>query len=173
MTGVQTCALPICATWLAMKKNLHSADEIIAALQSEPLKFNPDPKKPILKCGSVDITDEIRSETITSEVSKFAAMPELRAVLVKLQREIIESAPKGIVVEGRDIGTTVAPNSQLKIFLTADLKARAKRRESELNTNQDLSESLSVRDEKDSTRATSPLEQALDAVVVEIGRAHV
>ena len=64
-------------------------------------------------------------------------MPEVRAELLTLQRKIIEEAQHGIVVEGRDIGTVVAPQSQLKIFLTADLEARAKRREAELNTDKD------------------------------------
>ena len=121
----------------------------------------------MLKCGEIDISDAIRSEEVTSQVSKFAAMPEIRSVLVALQREIISNAEKGIVVEGRDIGTVVAPNAHLKIYLTADLNARAKRREAELNTNEDLSQSLATRDEKDSTRQTSPLEQAVDAVLVD------
>jgi GTP-binding protein len=94
-------------------------------------------------------------------------MPEVRAELLTLQRKIIEEAQRGIVVEGRDIGTVVAPQSQLKIFLTADLQARAKRREAELNTDKDLAESLALRDEKDSTRQTSPLEKAIDAVEVD------
>ncbi|MEY2691292.1 MAG: hypothetical protein RLZ80_559, partial [Actinomycetota bacterium] len=131
------------------------------------LTFNPDPNKPNLKCGKVDITEAIRSEEITSNVSTFAAMPEVRAELLTLQRKIIEEAQRGIVVEGRDIGTVVAPQSQLKIFLTADLQARAKRREAELNTDKDLAESLALRDEKDSTRQTSPLEKAIDAVEVD------
>jgi GTP-binding protein len=140
---------------------------LVSALRDEKLTFNPDPNKPNLKCGKVDITEAIRSEEITSNVSTFAAMPEVRAELLTLQRKIIEEAQRGIVVEGRDIGTVVAPQSQLKIFLTADLEARAKRREAELNTDKDLTESLALRDEKDSTRQTSPLEKAVDAVEVD------
>jgi GTP-binding protein len=164
---LDTGALYRGATWLALNKKITNQTELVLALRDEKLTFNPDPNKPNLKCGKVDITEAIRSEEITSNVSTFAAMPEVRAELLTLQRKIIEEAQRGIVVEGRDIGTVVAPQSQLKIFLTADLEARAKRREAELNTDKDLAESLALRDEKDSTRQTSPLEKAIDAVEVD------
>ena len=164
---LDTGALYRGATWLAMQKNIASANELIDALKENPLTFNPDPTKPILKCGKTDITEQIRSEEVTAKVSTFAAMPEVREVLVSLQRKIINEASKGIVVEGRDIGSVVAPSAQLKIYLTADLEARAKRREAELNVDKDLSQSLAVRDEKDSSRKVSPLEKALDAVEVD------
>ncbi len=164
---LDTGALYRGATWLALNKKITNQTELVSALRDEKLTFNPDPNKPNLKCGKVDITEAIRSEEITSNVSTFAAMPEVRAELLTLQRKIIEEAQRGIVVEGRDIGTVVAPQSQLKIFLTADLEARAKRREAELNTDKDLAESLALRDEKDSTRQTSPLEKAVDAVEVD------
>ena len=164
---LDTGALYRGATWLALNKKITNQTELVSALRDEKLTFNPDPNKPNLKCGKVDITEAIRSEEITSNVSTFAAMPEVRAELLTLQRKIIEEAQRGIVVEGRDIGTVVAPQSQLKIFLTADLQARAQRREAELNTDKDLAESLALRDEKDSTRQTSPLEKAIDAVEVD------
>lgn len=164
---LDTGALYRGATWLAIQKNITNSQELVAAIRSEKLSFNPDPDKPFLKCGKTDITQAIRDEAITSQVSTFAAMPEVRAELLGLQREIINSAGKGIVVEGRDIGTVVAPQAHLKIFLTADLEARAKRREAELNTDQDLADSLAQRDHKDSTRITSPLERAIDAVEVD------
>ena len=155
------------ATWLALNKNITDQAELVLALREEKLSFNADPNKPNLKCGKVDITDAIRSEEITSNVSTFAAMPEVRAELLTLQRKIIDEAERGIVVEGRDIGTVVAPQAQLKVYLTADLEARAKRREAELNTEKDLTSSLAIRDEKDSTRTTSPLEKAIDAVEID------
>ena len=164
---LDTGALYRGATWLAMQKNITDANKLVEALMDEKLTFNPDPEKPILKCGKVDITDAIRTEEVTAQVSTYAAMPEVRAELLLLQRKIISDAKRGVVVEGRDIGTVVAPQSHLKVYLTADLDARAKRREAELNTDKDLAQSLAVRDEKDSTRAASPLEQALDAVVVD------
>ena len=164
---LDTGALYRGATWLALNKNITDQAELVLALREEKLSFNADPNKPNLKCGKVDITDAIRSEEITSNVSTFAAMPEVRAELLTLQRKIIDEAERGIVVEGRDIGTVVAPKAQLKVYLTADLEARAKRREAELNTEKDLTSSLAIRDEKDSTRTTSPLEKAIDAVEVD------
>ena len=164
---LDTGALYRGATWLAIRKNISNAQDLVEVIRNEKLIFNPDPDNPTLKCGKTDITQAIREELITAQVSTFAAMPEVRAELLILQRAIINSAPKGIVVEGRDIGTVVAPQSQLKIYLTADLQARAKRREAELNTDQDLADSLAQRDHKDSTRKTSPLEQAVDAVEVD------
>lgn len=164
---LDTGALYRGATWLALNENITDQAELVLALREEKLSFNADPNKPNLKCGKVDITDAIRSEEITSNVSTFAAMPEVRAELLTLQRKIIDEAERGIVVEGRDIGTVVAPQAQLKVYLTADLKARAKRREAELNTEKDLTSSLAIRDEKDSTRTTSPLEKAIDAVEID------
>ena len=164
---LDTGALYRGATWLAMQKQISDANDLVEALQNEKLSFNSDPEKPTLKCGKKDISDEIRSEEVTSKVSTYAAMPEVRAYLVEMQRKVISDATKGIVVEGRDIGTVVAPNAHLKVFLTADLDARAKRREAELNSDKDLAESLAVRDEKDSTRKVSPLEIAIDAVEID------
>ena len=164
---LDTGALYRGATWLAMQKNISDGVKLVEALLEQKLTFNPDPEKPTLKCGKVDITDAIRDESVTAQVSTFAAMPEVRAELLFLQRKIIEDAQRGIVVEGRDIGTVVAPQSHLKVYLTADLNARAKRREAELNTDQNLAESLAVRDEKDSTRKVSPLEKAIDAVEID------
>ena len=164
---LDTGALYRGATWLALKENIKEASDLLDALDKSPLKFNSDPKSPTLKCGKFDITTEIRSEEVTNAVSTFAAMPEIRKELVALQRRIIDEAQRGIVVEGRDIGTVVAPNAQLKVYLTADLAARAKRREAELNTTNDLADALAIRDQKDSTRTVSPLERALDAVEID------
>lgn len=164
---LDTGALYRGATWLALQKNIATADALLKELAENPLVFNPSPENPTLKCGDNEITTEIRSLEVTEQVSTFAAMPEIRSFLVAQQRAIINQAKRGIVVEGRDIGTIVAPNAQLKLFLTADLAARAKRREAQLQVSQDLSESLALRDEKDSKRKISPLERAVDAVEID------
>ena len=164
---LDTGALYRGVTWLALNKKLTEATEILIALKNEPLLFNPNPVEPILKCGKFDITKEIRSELVTENVSAISALPEIRQELVKIQQEIIANSKTGIVVEGRDIGTVVAPNAQLKVFLTADLDARANRRETEIGTDKDLKQSLANRDEKDSTRKVSPLEPALDAYLLD------
>ena len=104
-------------------------------------------------------------------MSSISANPAIRQELLGLQHKIIEKADRGIVVEGRDIGTVVAPKAPMKIFLTADLDARAARRDAELaDTSQGVDavgESLSNRDHVDSTRAVSPLAAAEDAVVID------
>jgi GTP-binding protein len=95
-------------------------------------------------------------------------MPEIRRELLNLQHRIIDAAERGIVVEGRDIGTVVAPEAGLKIYLTADLDARATRRENETEDKSvDVKQSLDNRDAIDSTRAVSPLVMAADAVEVD------
>ena len=96
---LDTGALYRGATWLALKDELLTAEELIVGLKKSRLIFNPDPNSPTLKCGDTDITNAIRSEEVTSKVSTFAAMPEVREVLVDLQREIINQAERGIVVE--------------------------------------------------------------------------
>jgi GTP-binding protein len=100
-------------------------------------------------------------------------MPKIRKYLFEIQRKYIADAPIGIVVEGRDIGTVVAPEAQLKVYLHADIDARASRRESEMTESigrEEVSKSLSSRDEIDSTRDISPLTQAKDAAVIDSTR---
>ena len=107
---------------------------------------------------------------VTNRVSEIAADPVVRAYLLEIQREIINNAARGIVVEGRDIGTTVWPDAELKIFLTADLEARAARRSAELNeeiTKGEVGAALSTRDAIDSNRSASPLRKNDDQVVVD------
>ena len=168
---LDTGALYRAATWLALKENLSEGWEIIAALRKEPITFKTSPLQPEIFCGDVDITTEIRTMRVTDRVSEFSQIPELRDFLVALQREVIENAPTGIVVEGRDIGTVVAPEAHLKVFLYADLHARATRREDELSEKKieqvdaaKVAESLSSRDEIDSNRRISPLKPAPDAL---------
>jgi GTP-binding protein len=108
---------------------------------------------------------------VTNKVSLIAADPEIRAELLLLQRSIIDKAERGIVVEGRDIGTVVCPDAALKVYLTADIDARTSRRENELNDSniatEVVTESLTSRDELDSSRKTSPLTMASDAVHID------
>jgi GTP-binding protein len=164
---LDTGALYRAATFLALRESVSEAWEIIAAIKNNEITFNGDPADPRIFCGEVDITTDIRSARVTDNVSQFAALPELRSYLVDLQRRFIDEAIGGIVVEGRDIGTVVAPQAELKVFLYADLQARALRREAELTGDQvvgDVAASLDSRDRIDSTRAVSPLRPASDAL---------
>jgi len=108
-----------------------------------------------------DVEDDIRTEQINVAVSVVAANPEVRASMVARQRELATAQPLGTVVEGRDITTVVFPHASAKIFLTASLEERARRRGDESEG------SVARRDEADSTRIASPLRQAHDALVLD------
>lgn len=170
---LDTGALYRALTLLAIENGIEEFSEIPMHLSGPPahaLLWIGDPQDPQVLLGSRSVTAEIRSEQVTSRVSAVAANPQVRSHLLAVQRAIINSAPRGIVVEGRDIGTTVWPDAELKIFLTADLHARAARRSAELATNTDsaqVQQALAARDQLDSTRDTSPLRQVDDQVIVD------
>ena len=164
---LDTGALYRAITWLALEENRTEALEIVEAAKFHEISFITDPENPKVFLGDRDLSQEIRSARVTDNVSQISQLPEIRAYLVEMQRKIIEDSPTGIVVEGRDIGTVVAPDAQLKIFLYADLQARALRRELELEgigATETVAQSLQSRDSIDSTRRVSPLRPAEDAL---------
>jgi cytidylate kinase len=113
-----------------------------------------------------DVTEAIRSPEVTARASEVAARPEVRAQLVVRQRELIRSGD--YVAEGRDIGTVVAPDAELKVFLTASPHERARRRAEQTGADlQDVLRELEQRDERDTTREHSPLQPARDALRVD------
>ena len=165
---LDTGALYRAVAWLALREKISSAEDILAALADNTIHFIADPKDPKVFVGDVDVSADIRSEKVTESVSAISALPEIRAALLSLQRRLINNAERGIVVEGRDIGTVVAPDAPLKIYLQADIAARAARRSSEIAAPvASVSESLNQRDEIDSNRAVSPLAKASDAVLID------
>ena len=165
---LDTGALYRAVAWLALREKISSAEDILAALADNTIHFIADPKDPKVFVGDVDVSTDIRSEKVTESVSAISALPEIRAALLSLQRRLINSAERGIVVEGRDIGTVVVPDAPLKIYLQADIAARAARRSSEIAAPvASVSESLNQRDEIDSNRAVSPLAKASDAVLID------
>ena len=168
---LDTGALYRAVTFIALSINSEKADDILTKLEFQPITFNSDPRNPRIFIGDLDITQEIRSHEVTEKVSVISALPEVRAELLSLQRKIISKADRGIVVEGRDIGTVVCPDAALKVFLTADIAARAQRRDAELAAESkgidSVGASLSARDEIDSTRKVSPLAPAFDAVHID------
>ena len=168
---LDTGALYRAATWLANSKEITDAAGLLVALKESPITFKSDPKDPRTFCGGIDISREIREPAVTDRVSVISAWREIREELVRLQRKIISSAKEGIIVEGRDIGTVVVPNAQLKVFLHADIAARARRRELELSENGifggEVEESLQNRDKIDSTREISPLRMASGAIDID------
>ena len=170
---LDTGALYRAVTYLALENKFELENEIINSLKSNTILFDTNPANPKIFVNGKDVSSEIRLQRINDLVSKVSAMPEVRKILLELQRKYIAEAPIGIVVEGRDIGTVVAPDAQLKVYLHADIDARAQRRENEMLERIDRSEvgkSLASRDEVDSTRAVSPLTQAEDAAVIDSTR---
>ncbi len=164
---LDTGALYRAATWIALEENITAPQEIVSALRQRPISFTPDPKNPQVYAGDQEISQEIRSARVTDNVSQLSQLPEIRDFLVDLQRSIIDESATGIVVEGRDIGTVVVPDADMKIFLYANLEERAVRRERELNlenSTDDVATSLDSRDRLDSTRKISPLRPAEDAM---------
>lgn len=165
---LDTGALYRAVTWLALENKCEEAFSILQLLKDHPIRFDADPTSPQVYAGDVQITHSIRGHSVTENVSRISAMPEIRKQLLILQHQIIDASVRGIVVEGRDIGTVVAPDAGLKVFLTADLDARARRREDEIDDKSvDVKASLGTRDSIDSNRAHSPLVKANDAVEID------
>jgi GTP-binding protein len=158
-------------TYIALSIKSENAKDILTAYLDLPISFTSNPRDPKIFVDGRDVSVEIRSNEITENVSKISALPEIRAELLTLQRAIIKKADRGIVVEGRDIGTVVCPDAALKVYLTADISARATRRDAELSDQSQgvsaVEQSLANRDEIDSTRAISPLAMATDAVHID------
>jgi cytidylate kinase len=166
-TGAQYRAI----TWWMVHNGIDVTDpSAIAAVAGKPdIVSGTDPSAPTITVDGTDVSGPIRTQEVTSKVSAVSAVPEVRARITELQRSIASAAETGIVVEGRDIGTTVLPDADLKIFLTASPEARAARRSGELK-GVDLHttrEALLKRDAADSSRKASPLAKADDAVEVD------
>jgi GTP-binding protein len=165
---LDTGALYRAVTWLALEYKCEESFAILQLIKDHPIRFDSDPTAPNVFAGEVQITHAIRGTSVTENVSRISALPEIRRELLNMQHQIIDSAERGIVVEGRDIGTVVAPEAGLKIFLTADLDARTERRENETDDKSvDVKTSLEARDIVDSTRQLSPLAMAQDAVEID------
>ncbi|QGV81364.1 (d)CMP kinase [Streptomyces ficellus] len=166
-TGAQYRAI----TWWMITNGVDVADaDAVASAAGKPaIVSGTDPSHPTITVDGLDASGPIRTQDVTSKVSAVSAVPEVRERITELQRTIAASAVQGIVVEGRDIGTTVLPDADLKIFLTASPEARAARRSGELKGADvhTTREALIKRDAADSSRKTSPLAKADDAVEVD------
>ena len=170
---LDTGALYRAATWLALENKTSEEETLVDLLEQNLITFNTNPNDPRIFVNDKDLTDEIRLHRINDVVSSISLMAGVRKKLMEIQREYINNAPIGIVVEGRDIGTVIAPNAQLKIYLHADIDARTQRRAGEITENlaiNTITQSLESRDEVDTTRAISPLAQAEDAAVIDSTR---
>ncbi|HLU88003.1 MAG TPA: (d)CMP kinase [Taishania sp.] len=165
-------------TLFAIQNNLIQNDQVlemdlIKRLNEIQIQFekNVTSNKRHLMLNGVDVEFEIRQPRVAAHVSKVATIKEVREKLVEQQRNL--GADGGVVMDGRDIGSVVFPNADLKLFVTADSKVRAKRRLLELESKgiassfEEVLQNLEERDEMDRTRTESPLVQTADAVVVD------
>ncbi|MGQ7499191.1 (d)CMP kinase [Streptococcus suis] len=170
-TYLDTGAMYRSATYLALTNGVEVTDQdrIVDLLAQNPIRFGRDDDgQQLVFVGEQDVTLPIRDNQVTNNVSAVAALPLVREELVRLQQEIAQAG--GIVMDGRDIGTVVLPQAELKIFLIASVEERAMRRfkentergiETDLET---LKEEIAARDYKDSNRTVSPLKAADDAI---------
>lgn len=165
-------------TWYALKNNLivdGKLDEkvLVNRLNDVDIEVSFNRKKGITttKLNGEDISDVIRDMPVSRMVSPVSAVKEVREKLLELQQKM--GKRKGVIMDGRDIGTTVFPGAPLKIFLTADPKIRAQRRYDELKTKgvkitlKEIKENLTSRDYIDENREVSPLKKAADAIVID------
>ena len=165
---LDTGAMYRSVTWAALRDGIDVADgEKLAALTAR-LEIDVGGRVTV---DGIDVTTDIRSAEVTAAVSTVSAHPEVRAELVRRQRSWV-SAHGGGVVEGRDIGTVVFPDAELKVFLTASDDERARRRLKEIEeetgqSSRTVAADLARRDRLDATRAASPLVAAPDAFVID------
>ena len=153
-------------TYKMIKNNTLEAIDIINQLSTTNIEYKYLSNKEILKIDGQNVSDELHSEQVDKYVSVISKIPEIRLKMTELQREI---AKKNFIVVGRDIGTVVLPNAELKIFLTASIEERARRRFNERkNENiKDIEKSIRNRDYIDSTRKVAPLKIPKNAVVID------
>lgn len=175
---VDTGAMYRTVTLFALRNNIFNGNELDAArlealLPQVKVSFVLDPETNLpLACLNGEVVErEIRTMEVSSRVSPIAALPFVRTLLTKMQQEMGEA--KGIVMDGRDIGTAVFPQAELKIFVTASAEVRAQRRYDELTakgeqvTFEEILKNVQERDYIDSHREVAPLKQAEDALVLD------
>lgn len=169
---VDTGAMYRCCTLYAMRNNIAPAD-LEQHINDINITFQLDPEtgKPLACLNGEVVENEIRGMEVSSHVSEVAALPFVRTAMVDQQR--LMGQDKGVVMDGRDIGTTVFPDAELKIFVTASDEVRAQRRYDELKAKgqeanyEDILNNVRERDYIDSHREVSPLRQAEDALLLD------
>ena len=173
LVNIDTGATYRCVTLEMLNKNISLDDEEKIAEMLKNIKIemsNEDGKQRVL-LNREDVTEKIRSKEVTALVSQVSAIVEVRLNMVKLQRKLAEG--KDVIMEGRDITTYVFPNADVKIYLDADVKERARRRYKEnlekgINmTYEEVLEKIKIRDHNDSNKEIGSLKIAEDAIVID------
>jgi len=175
-TGAMYRAVALLARRSGLGPSLDAAGRlaVVALARTLCVAFSGDPRAQRVLLDGTDVTRELRAPEISRMASVVSAIPEVRREMVQRQREL--AARSGGVVEGRDIGTVVFPEADLKVFLTAEPEVRARRRFDELARHglaarwEDVLEEQRERDRRDSTRPDSPLRPAEGAVIVDTSR---
>ncbi|WP_207423688.1 (d)CMP kinase [Desertivirga brevis] len=170
---IDTGAMYRAVTLYLQKNNIDIKDEerVENALDDIHLNFHSRDYQSHITLNGIEVSDEIRQMGVSEKVSEVSAIKAVRREMVKQQQRMGES--KNVVMDGRDIGTTVFPEAQVKIFMTADPKVRAERRFKELQgkdekvTLEEVFENLAHRDYQDTTRKESPLIRATDAIILD------
>lgn len=170
LTYIDTGAMYRSCAWISARLNLNG-DNLIEKLKDIDIQLKNDSVSLLIDGELIDITEEIRTPEITKLTSEVASNPSIRTILLEKQKKIAQSIP--VVMDGRDIGTVVIPNAEVKIFLTADPEERARRRYEEMITKgiktrfEDVYNELLERDFKDSSRELAPLKKADDAIEID------
>ena len=172
---LDTGALYRAVAYYFLKNNIdyNVADNVIKNLKNINISVRHEKNRQLVFLNGQDITNFIRTPEISSAASDISAIPEVREFLINIQRNFAKS--HNVVMDGRDIGTVILPNADVKFFLTASPKARAHRRYNQLlkkNPNQkiklnDILNSMNTRDFNDSNRKTSPLVPDKDAIIID------
>lgn len=170
---VDTGAMYRALTYQALKQNINIKDEqaLMDLLKETVITLTKSEKGQSVFVNDEEVTEHIRQNDVTNTVSVVAAHPQVRTEMVIRQQKLAEN--NGVVMDGRDIGTVVLPDSDIKIFLVASVKERAERRHKENRSKgifsdlEQLKKDIAERDYKDSTRDTSPLKQAEDAIRID------
>jgi CMP/dCMP kinase len=163
---LDTGAMYRALTWWLMSHGTDTSDQArVAELATAPaIEVSTDPDNPWTRVDGTDVSADIRTREVSAQVSVVARVPAVRQHLIARQRAIIAAARSGIVAEGRDIGTVVAPDAQVKVFLTADSGARAERRAAEQGATVDATEAAQARrDRLDAAQSA----KAEDAVLID------
>lgn len=182
-TYLDTGAMYRAVTWKCLEKgiDLGSEESVSAAAEESNITFDyADPRSPVVSIDGADVTTAIRTPEVDANVSQVSAYPGVREAMVRRQRQLSKGAD--VVAEGRDVGTTVFPHAEVKVFLTADASARAHRRavqreggdaaadptaSADPAKEQEILAALERRDDYDSSRKASPLRAAEDAVHID------
>lgn len=171
---VDTGAMYRAVTWKVLQQGLlpQHEEKVIALAKRMRIELIPRPDGQQVLVDGVDVTKEIRMTSITDHVSQIASIGEIRQLLVAIQKQM--AASKGVVMDGRDIGTHVMPDAEIKIFLTASVRERAERRFKEMQvsgdcamTLEELEQDIARRDTMDQQREISPLKRADDAILMD------